>query len=395
MTKSLLKVLHVITRLIPGGAQDSTILTIEHSGRHGYDAALACAPEPGRVEEVRGKGTEVILIPEFRREISPINDVIALVKLYCIIKRGRFHIVHTHTSKAGVLGRIAARMAGTPIIIHTPHGSFFHPVFFNPYKLWFFGLIERFTAMFTDRIITLCRSETRDYLERRIAGNEKFTVIPSGVDTEKFPGNRIDRDKKKGELGLPKDVPIVGIIARLAPEKGHDLCLDAFLQVIEAFPGAHLVIAGKGALENDIRKKISQLGLDASVVMLGHRTDIPEIIQILDVAVQPSFMDANTRTVVEAMLCGVPVVATEAGGIPEIVKHEENGLLAPSGDATALAQAINRLLGDQGLRRKLADAAYGPISKTHSLKTMIDNIFNLYDELSVKADLKKPQITEC
>ncbi|MCP4366420.1 MAG: glycosyltransferase family 4 protein [Planctomycetes bacterium] len=395
MTKSLLKVLHVITRLIPGGAQDNTTLTIEHSRSHGYDAALACAPEPGRVEEVRQKGTEVILVPEFRREISPINDIIALLKLYFIIKRSKFHIVHTHTSKAGVLGRIAARLAGTPIIIHTPHGSFYHPVFFNPCKLWFFSLIERFTAMFTDRIITLCRSETRDYLERGIAGNEKFTVIPSGVDTDKFPGCRIDRDKMKGELGLPKDVPIVGIIARLAPEKGHDLCLDAFPQLIDAFQGALLIIVGKGALEDDIRKKISRLRLDASVVMLGHRTDIPEIIQILDVAVQPSFMDANTRTVVEAMLCGVPVVATDAGGIPEIVKHEETGLLVPPGDAAALARAITRLLKDEDLRVRLAEEAYRRIRQTHSLQTMIDNIFRLYDELSMKADLKKPQITEC
>ncbi len=390
MAISLLKILHVITRLIPGGAQDNTILTAEHSKRHGYDATLACAPEPGRVEDVRRKGIQVITIPEFRREISPINDVIALVKLYRLIKRDEFHIVHTHTSKAGILGRLAAKMAGTPIIIHTPHGTFYHPIFFGPYALWCFGHLDRFASRFTDRIITLYQDEAGSYLERGIAGNEKFTVIPSGVDTEEFPGHRIDKDKKKEELGLPKDVPIVGMAARLSPEKGHGVCLHAFLQVIETFPGALLLVVGQGALEDDIRKKISQLGLDASVVMLGLRTDISEIIQVLDVAVHPSIMDALPRSVVEDMFCRIPVVASAVGGIPEIVKHEESGLLVPPGDAAALAQAITRLLKDEGLRVRLADEAYRRIRQTHSLHAMIEKIFLLYDELLLEAGIKKP-----
>lgn len=391
MTRRLFTVLHVITRLIPGGAQDNTILTVERSRRYGFDAVLACAPEPRRVEDVRSKGIEVILIPEFRREISPFNDVIALIRLYRIIRRRRFHIVHTHTSKAGVLGRIAAKLAGTPVIVHTSHGSIFHPIYFRPSVLWFFSLVERFAAGLTDKIITISEDETDDYLQRRIAGNEKFIVIPSGVDTQSFPGRLIDKDKKRGDLGLPGDVPIVGMIARLAPEKGHDVCLQAFQQVVRAFPKACLLIVGEGELREDIRERISRLGLEKSVVMLGYRKDIPEITQILDVSVHPSFMEGGvSRSVVESMLCKVPVVAAAVGGIPEVVMHEKNGLLVPPGDATALAQAIIRLLNDGNLRSKLADAAYGPIQKTHSLETMTDKIFRLYGELLVKADIKRP-----
>jgi glycosyltransferase involved in cell wall biosynthesis len=373
-----IKILHVITRLIPGGAADIALTLCRGLKERGFQVSLAGDLEEKLSEEVYKTGVPFYPIPEFKREISPLNDLKALIKLYRLISKGQYQVVHTHTSKAGILGRLAARLACVPAIVHTPHGSIFHPTFFSPPAQWVFTVVEKMAAQWADKIIAICQSEIEDFLNRRIAPGEKYTIIRGAIDPDKFKRTKIDVAKKKRELGLPEDSFTIGMIARLDYEKGHLTALEAFQKVQKEIPKALLLIVGKGGLEGTIREKINHMGLEASVIMTGYRSDIPEITRLLDVSLHPSLWDCSPRAILEAMLCGVPVIATAVGGIPEIVKDGETGLLVPPGDAEALAHSILRLRREEGLRERLTHGVVERVQEFFDTTQIIDKTINLY-----------------
>lgn len=377
--KTPIRVLQVITRLIPGGAVEVVLNLCSGLKERGFEVELAGAPDPRTAETVRKVGIPFHPIPEFRREVSPLYDLWALLKLYELIKKGGYQIVHTHTSKAGILGRLAARLAHVPVIVHTPHGSIFRPTFFGLPKRWFFALTERLAARWADKIITLCQSEVRDYLSHGIAPREKYVVIPNGIDLGRFrQSRRVNIAEEKQGLGLPKDSFVIGMIARLDPEKGHFEALEAFQKVHKEIPDAFLLIVGEGELKEAIQQKIASMGIGDRVVMTGYRADIPEITHILDVSLTPSLWDCSPRSVLEAMVCGIPVIATNVGGIPEMVSDGETGLLVPVGDAEAMARCILRLRKDVGLGKKLTSQASRRGQKLFDLPRTIERIVQLY-----------------
>ncbi|HHT9155678.1 MAG TPA: glycosyltransferase family 4 protein [Candidatus Tripitaka sp. YC43] len=380
-TGAPIKVLHVITRLLPGGAADGTLNLCQGLKERGFQVELAAAPDPKMAETVQRMGIPFHPIPEFRRDINPFYDTWAFFKLYKLIRSGGYQVVHTHTSKAGLLGRLAARLAHTPVIVHAPRGSIFHPTFFSPLVQWFFTLIERLAAPWADKIIAMCQSEARDYLGRRIAPKEKYTVIDSGIDLNRFRHAQVDVAEKKQGLGLPRDSFVIGIIARLSPEKGHFTALEAFQKVYKEVPDAFLLIVGEGELKEAIRQRITRMGIGDRVVMTGYRTDIPEITRTLDVSFNPSLWDCSPRSVLEAMVCGIPVIATKVGGIPEMVSDGETGLLVPAGDAEAMAHCILRLRRDAGLGKKLTGQAAKRGQELFDLPRTVEMVMQLYLEL--------------
>lgn len=351
--KTPARVLHVITRLTPGGAVEVALNLCSGLKERGFQVELAGAPDPRTAETVRKMGIPFHPIPEFRREASPLYDLWAFLRLFRLIKDGSYQIVHTHTSKAGILGRLAARLAHVPVIVYTPHGSIFRPTFFGLPKRWFFALIERLAARWADKIIVLCQSEVRDYLSHGIAPREKYVVIHIGINPDRFRQVQVNVARKKQELGLPEDSFVIGIIARLSPQKGHFGALEAFQKVHKEIPDAFLLIVGEGELEEAIRQRVTSMGIEDRVVMTGYRKDIPEITRILDISFNPSLWDSSPRSILEAVVCGVPVVATAVDGIPEMVSDGETGLLAPVGDTEAMAHCILRLKRDEKLRKRL------------------------------------------
>jgi len=383
-TGAPIKVLHVITRLVPGGAADGTLNLCRGLRESGFQVELAAAPDSKMAETVQKMGIPFHPIPEFRRDVNPFYDTWAFFKLYKLIRSGGYQVVHTHTSKAGILGRLAARLAHTPVIVHAPRGSIFHPTFFSPLVQWFFTLTERLAAPWADKIIAMCQSEVRDYLDRRIAPKEKYTVIDSGIDLNRFRHAQVDIAEKKQELGLPKDSFVIGMIARLSPEKGHLEALEAFLKVYKEIPDAFLLIVGEGELKEAIRQRITRMGIGDRVVMTGYRTDIPEITRTLDVSFNPSLWDCSPRSILEAMVCGVPVVATTVGGIPEMVSNEETGLLVPTGDVEAMALCTLRLRRDEGLRKRLTAKAAEKIKASFDPSRTVEKTVQLYMELLAK-----------
>ncbi|MBL7197571.1 MAG: glycosyltransferase family 4 protein [Candidatus Omnitrophica bacterium] len=373
-----IKVLHIITRLIVGGAQDIALSIANQLDKDKFDVTFISGPQDFSREMVDKWNIDVTIIPDLIREINPLKDLKVLARLYFFIKKNRFDIVHTHTSKAGILGRVAAKLASTPIIFHTPHGSIFHSIYYGPKTLFFISRLENFVASFTDKIINCAENEKRDFLEHKIASVDKYITIYWGIKQNSFL-KTFDSNLKRRELNIPKDAVLIGNITRLAPEKGHIFCLEAFKMVVNRFPRAKLLIVGDGISRQDIETKIKELDLESSVIMTGHRTDVADMLANLDISLHTSIWEGTPIAIIEAMLSGKAIIATKVGGIPELIEDGVTGILITPYDKEELLEAITTLINDKILAKKIGEAARQYAKEKFSLELMIKNITSLYN----------------
>ena len=378
------RVMEVITRLIRGGAQETTILIVRRLLKEGYQVVFAHGPGDESLLKMLPTDNpdfEALYIPEFRRRILPYYDFLAFWRIYRYLKKNPVDLVHTHTSKAGVIGRWAAHLANTPVIVHSPRGSIYHETYFNQTILNGFAFIERMTGRFTDMIVTLCESEKKDYLRYRLVPPEKFTTIYSGVEIERYVDCKVDIEKKKQELKLPSGVPLVGYVARLTPEKGHLLCLDALPAILKEVPEAKFVFVGGGPLENEVKKKVQELGVQKSVYLIDSRTDVQEVLRVFDCCLQFSLWDGLPRAMIEAMLAEKPVIATPVGGIPEIIHHQKTGLLIGEKDVSGLSRAVIELLQNAQKREILGRNARRRMEEVFDVDVSVEKLFALYEAM--------------
>ena len=384
------KVIHVITRFDKGGSSENTFLTVQGLDKEKYEVILirglaeeSCmgTEEAAAVErnltEAGERGVKVITIPELVRSIQPLNDLKALFGLIRIFRNEKPHIVHTHTSKAGILGRWAAFFANITIIVHTPHGHVFWG-YFNKWKTACYILLERLTASITDKIITLTEQEKKDHLRFRIAPDEKFTVIHSGVDLTAFSDARINAPAMREMLGIPPEAFVVGTAGRLTPIKGQRYLLEAAAVISARKPDLFFVFLGDGELAPELGKMATSLGIKNSM-FVGWRQDVPEVMSTFDIFVLPSLNEGMGKVLVEAMALGKPIVASDVGGIPDLVIHNHNGLLVPPADVEGLVNSINLLLHDPIKRKEMGDRGK-VIAADYSAEAMIQKIDRLYDE---------------
>lgn len=374
-----LRVLHVITRLDRGGSTTNTLLTVAGLSP-GFRPHLAYGRTqdfPPLAVELRGT-VEMTEIAELVREISPLKDLVALGKLYRLIRRGKFDLVHTHSSKAGFLGRVAARLAGVPAIVHTPHGHVFGG-YFDAARTRLYVLLERWAATFTDRIIGLTEQEVRDHLELRIGTRARFVSIASGVELERFRAPSLGSEVRAA-LGLPPDAFLIGSVGRLEPVKGHMYLLEAFTTLAPRFPNLFLALAGEGELSGALRDFARGSGFSDRMRFLGWREDIPALVHAFDLFALPSLNEGMGRALVEAMAASLPIVAARAGGISEVLAGGAAGLLVEAADAGALARGIEELLVNPELRRGLGEAARER-ARGYSVDGMLEQIEALYLDL--------------
>jgi glycosyltransferase involved in cell wall biosynthesis len=385
------KILHLITRLDMGGSAQNTLLTCHNLSRQ-YEMIMVCglsqesnmtAPEreavDKQIEDARRNGVRVIRIPSLVRRISPLNDVRALYDIVRLIKAETPDVVHTHTSKAGILGRLAARIAKVPTVVHTPHGHVFYG-HFDPLISRIFLWIEKLFAPLTDRVVTLTAGENRDYLELNVYPREKLVKIHSGVDIEKFKQVPDSAVEKKRSLGLGQDGLVVGFIGWLMPIKGPMHLLRAMATVWQDHDDTNLVLIGKGDLDVALRAEAMKMSANGRVNFLGWRSDIDAIMPLLDILVLPSLNEGMGRVLVEAMAAGKPIVASNVGGIPDLVQHEYNGLLVPPADDKALAAAIMQLINNPE-KAKLMGQRGRERCHQFSVEAMTEKIDRLYLEL--------------
>lgn len=352
-----IRVMRVIARLNVGGPAVHVILLAERLGPPRFASTLVCGqigPHEGDMSYLaRARGVQPVVIPQLGRELSPLRDTITLWRLWRLMRAARPHVVHTHTAKAGFVGRVAARLAGVPAVVHTFHGHVFHG-YFSPAKTRLFIALERFCARLSSRVLTVSERLKDELVAYGIAPAEKISVVPLGLDLAPFAETPRGAGQLRRELGLSRDAPLVGIVGRLAPIKNHRLFLEAAAQIE---PGAHVAIVGDGELRADLEAQAAALGLADRAHFLGWRRDLPAIYSDLDALVIASDNEGTPVSLIEAMAAGAPVVSTAVGGAPDLIDDGRTGLLVPPGDAPTLAAAINRLLHDPAGARSLAEAA--------------------------------------
>ncbi|MFH1078818.1 MAG: glycosyltransferase family 4 protein [Pseudomonadota bacterium] len=384
------KAIHVITRFDKGGSAENTYLTVRGLDKERYDVCLIrglsqesrmsrqeATGAEGNLAEAEKSGVRIITIPELVRNIAPVKDLKAFFRLMRIFRHENPDIVHTHTSKAGILGRWAAYLlAKRPIIIHTPHGHTFWG-YFNRWETFAFIFFERLTARITDHIITLTGQERKDHLRFAVAAEEKFTVIHSGVDLRNFLDAFVDPAKMKEKLGIPQNSFVVGTVGRLTPVKGQKYLIEAAAKVIQQEHNSLFVFLGDGELLAGFAETASVLGIKDHLRFLGWRPDVADVMSTFDVFVLPSLNEGMGKVIVEAMAMGKPVIASDVGGIPDLVVHGENGLLVPPADSEALVHAILDLYENHDKRRSMGEAGKKTAAE-YGVDAMLRKIDDLY-----------------
>ncbi len=354
-----LRVLHVITRLTLGGSAENTVASIVGLNRGGYDCALAVSfgeSEGPVLEDARRRGCRLIDVPALGREVALLSELAALRQLLRIIGDERPAIVHTHTSKAGFIGRLAARIARAPAVIHQPHGHVFYG-YWGPRRTAFYAALERRAAAWCDRIITLTDRGIEEHLARGIGRRAQFVTVPSGVPTERLRAAAPPRAIARGRLGLPPDAFVVGALGRFVPIKGFDLLVEALPALVAGVAPARLLLIGDGPERAALEARAGALGVAERLHITGAVTDVAPCLAAADVVAAPSRNEGMGRALVEAMALGIPVVGAAVGGIPAVIVDGECGRLVPPGDPAALARALVDLGLDAALRVKLGEAA--------------------------------------
>lgn len=372
--------------MIVGGAQENTLLSvIGLDALPEYEVTLMSGIDKGREGELLSMArekTHLIVVPEMGRSINPFSDLIAFGKIYRLIRKNRYHIVHTHSSKAGVLGRIAAWLAGTPIIVHTLHSLVFHD-----YQPWFINKswrgIKKMCAPITDFFISVSQIIVDKAVAAGVDKREKFRTIYSGMELDWFLNASFDSKKVRREFGIPEDAPVVGKIARLFPLKGHDQLMDAAPQIVKRIPEVRFFLIGDGILLEHLQKRAQDYGILENFVFAGliDRERIPEMISAMDLVVHTSLREGLARVLPQALAMGKPCVSFDIDGAPEVVINDKTGYLVEAYDDKGLAEAISRILKDSELRTKMGENGRRHVDPMFRAETMVKEIAEVYDML--------------
>lgn len=375
------KVLHLITRLIVGGAQDNTLLTAELHDRARYEVHVASGPSGDLVERARSVADAFHPIPHLANPIAPVADARALAEIVALLRRERYDVVHTHSSKAGTLGRLAGRLAGVPAVVHTIHGSPFHP--HQPrWKRALYVGIERGARRLADAILTLSDSDRLEFTERRIVDAGRSQTVYTGMAPERLvPTAGVDPAATRAALGVPEGGTLVLSVGRHDRQKAPDLLVRAFARVAPSRPGVVLAMAGDGPIRDEIEALAATLGVADRIRFLGTRSDVPDLLAAADIFSFTSVREAMGRAMLEAMLAQLPVVVPRTSGIPEAAHHGETGRLFEVGDVGGIADNLLYLIDRPEERLRLGRAARTLVLNQFDAHTMVDAIEALYERL--------------
>jgi len=381
-----MKILHIITRLIQGGAQQNTVLSCAAQVRAGHEVHLAYGPiygpEGSLLEEAKASGAVLHEITSMRRAVNPWHDLRCYFALRRLIREFRPDVVHTHSSKAGIVGRAAAWAEGVPAVVHTVHGLPFH----DHQPKWLhrvYVTLERCAAKRCHHLVAITPAMVRAFEQKQIARPQKFTVIPSGVDIARFEVGEDARSHAKDRLGILPEVPVIALLARLDSLKGHDDLLDILPGLLERHGGLKLLFIGDGWRRGHLEKRIAEAGVSDHVRLMGliPHDQVREVLPAVDVKVLPSYQEGQSRTLIEALLCGCGIVAYDVGGIGSVCIDGETGNLVPVGDKAGLAKAISWMIDHPRDRYEMAERGRANVRDKFDAKTMTRQIEQLYQEV--------------
>ena len=364
-----------------GGAPDILRTLVDNLAPDTFEVTVVTGRTQSPAEKTRAffkkQEGRLVVIGDLRRDIHPWHDLCAAVRLYALFRRLRPDIVHTHTAKAGFLGRCAARLTGVPVVVHTPHG---HNLYgYGGQEIsWCLRKVEQWAARYTDAYIALTELEKDDLLRYRVSSAEKIQVISQGIETGSCVPETQDHEAYRKACGFGPGDRIVGMTGRLEPVKGPRYFIEAAAQVAKGNPGVKFLLAGEGSLRKALEDDIVRAGLTGRCALLGWQEDMDRIFSILDILVLPSLNEAVGMVLIEAQSRGVPVVATKVGGVPEVVKDNETGVLVPPGDPLALARAIEGLLSDDTKRKRMGEAGRAWMQGRFKKEEMLRRTEELY-----------------
>lgn len=388
-----MRIVHLITRLIVGGAQENTLLTAAGQAEEFGDEVIVVAgpgtgPEGSLLDWALDRGLEVRLIPEMNRAIHPWRDLVSYRRIAAAIRDISPDILHTHSSKAGILGRAAAARQKQPVV-HTIHGAAFHRGQ-SAVTQAVYRRAERWAARRCQRLISVCDAMTDQYVAAGIAPRELFTTIYSGMNVGPFLDPPRQPSEVRRELGLDPDDVVVGKVARMFDLKGHRYLLEAAPRIAAAHPRARFLLVGDGPLRASFEQQIAREGLTDRFVLTGlvepHR--VPELIHATDMMVHTSVWEGLARVLPQAMIAGKPVVSFDIDGAPEVVIPGETGCLLPPESVDELVDAVGRLIQDEPLRRRMGEQGRRRWTETFRYQTMAREVRAVYEEI-----LASPQTT--
>ena len=375
-----IKVAHVVTRLDLGGAQQNTLYTVRRLDPARFDALLVCGEGGFFDAEVRAdRGVRAVFLDSLVREVSPLRDLLALLELWSLFQRERPDVVHTHSSKAGILARVAAALAGVPVVVHTFHGFGFHDRQ-HPIVKGAYVLLERFCARFTTRLVYVSRANA-EYAERHGLGPaDAATIIRSGVKLSDFPA-AADADRLKMSAGIGRHKLVVVSIGNLKPQKNAGDFVAAAAKAAAKVPEARFVFIGDGPQRPALQAKAFALGAGDKILFLGWRRDGAQWLAAADAFALTSLWEGLPRALVEAMKTGLPSVCYATDGVVDLLRDGENGFLVAPGDVDAFAGRLVALLTDPALRRRLGAAAAASIGPEFDIDGMVRSQEALYERL--------------
>lgn len=385
MKTGKIKVVRIISRLNIGGPAIHAVLLTDGLPAGSFESYLVAGkpdPDEGDMSYLAdNKGLTFKYIPELRREIG-FSDFSAFMKIFFYIRKIKPTIVHTHTAKAGTLGRLAAVFAGVPIRIHTFHGHVFDG-YFTPLKARLFLWIERFLAFFTQKVVVVSESVRDEIVNKlKVAGRSKCSIVPLGFELEKFLECETVKGLFRKDLRVNDDVLLIGIVGRLVPIKHHTLFLDAVRKILDKKLAVktRFVIVGDGELRIYLEKYAKERGVDNAVIFTGWKRDLAKVYADLDVVMLTSLNEGTPVSLIEAMASARPIIATDVGGVRDIVRHNENAFLVESGDAAALADRAEELLLDDAKRMSLGRRGREIVREKYSKERLIRDIEGLYKQ---------------
>ena len=379
-----IKVLHIITRLIIGGAQENTMYTVEGLIKDGWQAELLSGPTYGPegeiVRKIKKKQIPLFIENSLIRNLNIIEDIRAFFHLFKFIKRGKYKIVHTHSSKAGIIGRWAAYFAGVPVIIHTIHGLPFHK-YQNPVATYFYVLSEWLTAFITTKILSVSSKiieQTRAY---GIGNNSQFTVVRSGLNINDFLLQMGKGKEIRKELGISKSSFVFGTLARLFYLKGHKYIIAAARSIVRKHPNVIFLFIGDGLLRKEFEEHIARLDLTEHFVFAGliQPEKVPAYLDSCDAIIHPSLREGLPRVVPQAFLLEKPVIAFDVDGTSEVVIKGKTGFLNPPKDLVNLKKNINYVINNYSDAKRMAINGKKLILKEFTIKKMVSDIENIYN----------------
>jgi glycosyltransferase involved in cell wall biosynthesis len=381
-----MRVTHIITRLVVGGAQENTVATVLGlRQKPGVEVALVSGPTygpEGSLEPaVAGYPGLLSIVPPLVRPVSPFKDLLALAQLTRLLKTTRPEVVHTHSGKAGILGRLAAWRAGTPVILHHVHGPSFGP-FQGPVANGCFRAAERFAARATTHFVCSAHAMTKLYLAAGIGRPEMFTRVFSGFQVEPFVKASND-PAVRAQLGLAQDDFVIGKIGRLAPLKGHADLLMALRGLLPRYPKARVLLVGDGAARASLEEQAHAYGLRDKVVFAGlvPPNDVPRLVGIMDCLAHLSYREALSRALPQALAAAKPVVAYDFDGADEICLEGQTGFLVRTGDVPTVTQRLAQLANDPSLRQRFGLQGQAMVREQFPVERMIEQLYQLYTNL--------------